>query len=145
MATAKSTTKKKPAKKNKGGRPTVFTEEVIRKLEFAFSNDFNDREASHYAGIAPQTLSDKFGRDPEFSDRMRVFKDKTRQKAKMVIHGALAAGDVKTAQWYAEHRMNDEYSDKTVNDVTAKVDAKVATTPFDGMTKEEIRELLHGE
>lgn len=144
MAEAKKTTRKKTTRA-KGGRPTVFTEEVIEKLQFAFSNDFNDREASFYAGINPSTLSRKLNEDEEFFNKMQPFKAKTRQKAKMVISGALNAGDVRTAQWYAEHRMNDEYSDKTINDVNSKVDATVAVTPFDGMSKEEIRELLHGE
>lgn len=128
-------------KKSNAGRPTVFTEEVIQKLEFAFSNDFNDREASHYAGIAPSTLSMKFNEDPEFLNRMRVFKDKTRQAAKMVIQGAIQQGDVKTAQWYAEHRMSDEYSDKTEQHVTANVDATV-NNPFEGLSKDELRGML---
>lgn len=139
--------KNAPRKKKVDGRPTVFTEEVIRKLEFAFSKDFNDREAAHYAGIHPSTLSVKFSNDPDFLNRMAVFKDKTRQAAKMVIVDALEQGDAKTAQWYAEHRLKDEYSNKTEQVVTATVDADVnavVANPFEAMTKAELRKMLRG-
>ena len=44
--------------KNKGGRPTVMTEDVIRKLEDAFAHDLSDTEACLYAGIGRTTLFD---------------------------------------------------------------------------------------
>jgi hypothetical protein len=42
-----------------GGRPTVMTEEVMRKLEEAFSLDCTDEEACAYAGIGERTYDHK--------------------------------------------------------------------------------------
>lgn len=136
---------KKGAKKDAPpvGRPTIFSDEVINKLEYAYSNDFNDSEAAYYAEISPGTLSKKYKNDPEFFERMQRFKNKTRQAAKMVISAAITSGEVKTAQWYAEHKMSDEYSDKTEQVVQADVNAVVAN-PFEHMSKKEIRAVLRG-
>lgn len=136
---------KKGAKKGAPpvGRPTIFNNEVINKLEYAYSNDFNDSEAAYYAGISPGTLSKKYKSDPEFFERMQGFKSKTRQAAKLVIAKAIDEGEVKAAQWYAEHKMSDEYSDKTEQVVQADVNAVVAN-PFEHMSKKEIRSLLRG-
>lgn len=41
--------------KNKGGRPIEFTEDVVKKLEEAFSIDATVEEACFYAGISRQT------------------------------------------------------------------------------------------
>jgi hypothetical protein len=129
--------------KKKCGRPTVFTDEVVEKLVFAFSMDFNDREASYYAGIDPSTLSRKLSEDVEFFNKMQAFKGETKQKAKIVINSAIVDGDVKTAQWYLEHKASDEYSTKSEQIVKGNHDVNVSD-PYAGMSKEEIREVLRG-
>lgn len=130
----------------KRGRPTVFTEEVIQKLEYAYSNDFNDSEASYYAGLNPQTLSEKYKRDPEFLERMQVFKNKTRQAVKLVINKAIQEDDVKVATWYAEHRMSNEYADKTKNEVKGDVNIEAdLINPFEKLDKDELRRILRDD
>ena len=41
---------------NEVGRPTVMTDEVIRILEEAFSNDATDEQACFLANISPSSL-----------------------------------------------------------------------------------------
>lgn len=87
------------AKKNKGGRPTKMTPEVLRKLEQAFAVGCTDREACVYAGVAYSTFSDYCRKNPEFSDQKEALKTAPGYKARVAIMEALEAGDVKTAKW----------------------------------------------
>lgn len=61
-------TAKKPAKKV--GRPTVFTKEVIGKIEEAAALDASIEEMAMYAGINKDTLYSKLQDDEQFSQRI---------------------------------------------------------------------------
>src|SRR4051812_649926 len=65
-------TKKKPrgSRAVAVGRPTVFTEDTIQKLEEAFKIDATVREACAYAGIAESTYYAEAKDNPVFSERM---------------------------------------------------------------------------
>ena len=54
--------------KHPGGRPSKFSEEVVRKLEDAFRCAGNDTEACAYAGISRETFYDWLNPDKKFSD-----------------------------------------------------------------------------
>ncbi len=55
--------------KDKGGRPTVVTKHVLRKLEEAFSWGCTDREAFFHANIASATFYAYQKDNPEFKER----------------------------------------------------------------------------
>lgn len=99
-------------KKNKGGRPTVMTNEVVAKLEQAFSLGCSDIEACLFAGISKQTLYDYQKIHPEFADRKEELKEKLVLKARTVIATALNNNDETTAKWYLERKRKDEFSTK---------------------------------
>lgn len=55
-------------------RPTVMTDEVVQKLEYAFALGCSDEEACFYADIAKQTLYNYQDKFPEFLDRKESLK-----------------------------------------------------------------------
>lgn len=110
--------------KNKGGRPTIMTEETIRKLEYAFSIGCSDREACLHAGIVPSTLYVYQENQPEFKERKELLKEKLVLKSREVVNHKIASGDDMTAKWYLERKKKDEFSTKVENDnVNVNVDA----------------------
>lgn len=82
----------------KVGRPTKMTEEVVSKLEHAFSLGCTDLEACVYADISKHTLY-RYEKDtPEFSDRKEVLKTNPFMKAREVLYNALVVdADVNVA------------------------------------------------
>lgn len=56
------------------GRPTVMTDEVLRKLEEAFLLGCSDIEACFYANIGQQTLYDYQKNNPDFTERKAQLK-----------------------------------------------------------------------
>ena len=87
-----------------GGRPTVMTDETVRKLEEAFMMGCTDIEACLFAGIGRQTLYDYCSAHPEFSDHKETLKTNPAIKARNLLYRALESGeaDMKTAQWMVE-------------------------------------------
>mgnify|MGYP001588212669 CR=1 FL=1 len=58
-----------------GGRPTVVTPEVVRKLEQAFSIDATITEACSYAGISRDTFYRWKDENPELYDKMESLRE----------------------------------------------------------------------
>lgn len=98
-----------PNKSNKG-RPTVFTEDVLQKLEHGFSMGLTDREACLYAGIAPSSLYNYCNTRPDFLERKELLKDQPKIAAKIVVCKAIEEGHLATARWYLERKAKDEFS-----------------------------------
>ena len=61
-------------KKDNKGRPTVITEEVIRKLEEAFTYGCTDLEACLMADIGKTALYDYQQNNPAFTERKELLK-----------------------------------------------------------------------
>lgn len=55
---------------NKVGRPTVFTPELVTKLEQAFAIDASVEEACSYAEISRNAFYEYLKRNPQFNDRI---------------------------------------------------------------------------
>ena len=70
--------------KNKGGRPTKMTPELIGKLEDAFTWGCTDTEACCFADIACSTLYDYCEKNPQFSERKEKLKNMPVMKAKRI-------------------------------------------------------------
>lgn len=79
------------------GRPSVMTDEVIRKLEEAFTWGCTDAEACCYAGIGMSTLYDYCQKNDAFSDRKETLKNMPVMKARRIIDTALSDNDLPTA------------------------------------------------
>ena len=78
-------------------RPTVMTEDVLRKLEYAFTVGATDIEACFNAGIGESTLYDYCSLNPKFSERKEVLKNQPSYQAKVIINESLKEGDLNTA------------------------------------------------
>lgn len=96
-------------RKNKGGRPTKFTSDTVRKLEEALSIGASVSEAALFAGISRQSLYEWCKVNPRFSDRIEHLQARPVLQARMVVHNAIAAGDVDTAAWYLERKRLGEF------------------------------------
>src|SRR4051812_44422694 len=91
------------------GRPTVFTPEVILKLEEAFKLDCTDGEAGAYAGIGQATSCAERARNPEFQDRIDRYKEFPVMLAKKSVLTALATDDGALALKWLKNRQRDRY------------------------------------
>ena len=115
-------------KKNKGGRPTVMTEERVKKLELGFLKGLNDTECCNYVGISRQTLYDYCAKHPEFADRKEELKTHPSTTAKLNVVEAIENGDVELSKWWLERRNKAEFSTRqeieadVKNDVTINIE-----------------------
>lgn len=98
--------------KNPVGRPRTITPKIIEKLEEAFKLGCTNREACFYADIAESTFYDFLKDFPEYSEKIEMWKDYEKIKARMVIHKSLENGDSDIAKWYLERKAKDEFSTK---------------------------------
>lgn len=112
MTKAKGGYKIRPDGKKDTGRPTVFGESELQKLETAFSLDCTDEEACIFAGVAPSSLYNYQNAHPDFLERKRLLKQKLVLKARTVIANRLNTEDADTAKWYLERKKKDEFSTK---------------------------------
>ncbi|HEM4070830.1 TPA: hypothetical protein U1W01_001207 [Streptococcus suis] len=126
--------------KNKGGRPTKMTQGTIKKLEEAFLRGLSDEEACLYVNISKPTLYDYCKKNPQFSDRKELLKQRLKTRAKLNISNAIEGGDVAISKWYLE-RKDDEFKTKTKleHDGTVSV---APHNPFEDLTVEELRALI---
>jgi hypothetical protein len=106
---------------NKVGRPTVMTEEVLRKLEYAFFKGLNDVEACLYADIGTTTLYDYCKDNPEFAERKEELKKHPAAQAKINVAEAIENKDTDISKWYLERKAKDEFSTKQTIDGDIKV------------------------
>lgn len=114
------------------GRPTVMTEETIRKLEEIFALGGTDAEACFYANISKESLYAYCREHPEFTDRKEGLKDNPVLKARRTVVKAL--DDPKDAQWYLERKRKGEFSIKQELEHSGEIKQS--------LTKEQIDELI---
>lgn len=112
------TKKKNPKDYKKIGRPTVFTPEVLQKLEQGFKIGLTDVECCCYADINLSTLYEYQKRNPEFLYKKEKWKQFPIAKAKNTIFQSL--DDPKTAQWYLERKCKEEFSTQSKLELESK-------------------------
>jgi len=92
------------------GRPKKVNDELLRKLEYAFSIGCTVLEACCHADIPKSTYYDYLKENPSFSDRIELLKEKMPLKAREVINTELTSGDAHTAKWLLERNKKAEFS-----------------------------------
>lgn len=97
------------------GRPTAITEDVLRKLEEAFSVGASDSEACFQADIAMSTLYKYQVEHPEYIERKAALKDQPKYQAKKVVVEAVQKGDEDMARWYLERKVKNEFAQRQEN------------------------------
>ena len=113
----------------KVGRPTLMTDEVIRKLEEVFAIGGTDQEACFYAGICHQTLYDYQNKYPQFVERKEALKERPILKARQTIVKAL--DDPEQAKWYLERKKKKEFAQR--NELTGKGGQQIVIQQITGM------------
>jgi len=103
-------------------RPTVMTQEVIEKLEYAFSLGCSDNEACLHADISPATLYKYQESNPEFSERKAVLKESPIFLARQSVLKGLK-DDPDLALKFLERRKKAEFSLR--HELEATVDGNV--------------------
>jgi hypothetical protein len=97
-------------KKRKSGRPTVFTEEVIRKIEEVAALDGSVKEMAAYAGIHHDSIYAKMKADKRFSDRIETLRQNPVLLARRTFVGALNKPFY--AVEYLRRKRRDEFADR---------------------------------
>ena len=118
--------------KHPGGRPTVFTEATLQKLEQGFKIGYTDEQCCAYADIAMSTLYNYQSNNPEFLEKKAKWKQNPMLKAKYTLYKNL--DDPKIAQWYAERKGKDEFSVKVEQEITSQ-------NTVINVSKEDIRQV----
>lgn len=122
--------------KNKGGRPTVVTEDVLLKLEEAFILGCTDLEACFYANISSSTLYKYQDEHPEFSERKAQLKESPVLQARQSVIKHMKE-DGNLAMKYLERKKKDEFSTKSEVGMNA-------THTVNDMTDEELKNYIVG-
>ena len=95
--------------KDKGGRPTVMTEEVVAKLEEGFLMGFNITEACLYVDISRSIFYDYIKLHPKFSDKIADWQDNPKMLAKKNIYNSIKSGDkTEDSKWFLERKGKDD-------------------------------------
>lgn len=140
-STKKTAAKKKPTtKKNKGGRPTVMTAEMVQKLEMGFLMGLSDRKCCAFADISPATLYNYCEKHPDFLERKELLKEQPTIQAQINVVTAINSGDEEMSKWYLERKCKEEFSIKQDIAVSGKIN-----NPMEGLTTEELKKLIADE
>lgn len=90
------------------GRPSVMTQEVVRKLEYAFVYNSTVEEACFYAGISRETYYNFCKKFPDFSERISQLRHApSLVLRKVVLRGAME--DANLAFKYLERKLPQEF------------------------------------
>jgi hypothetical protein len=89
------------------GRPTVMTEEVLRKIEEVAALDGSVAEMAYYAGIHVDTIYAKMASDKAFSERIAALRERPVLKARQTIVKSL--DDPNHAFKYLEKKRKKEF------------------------------------
>ena len=92
------------------GRPTVITDEVLRKLDEAFAMGCTDLEACLFADISKTALYDYQQEHPEFAERKEKLKETPILLARSTVIKNLK--NPQSAQWYLERKKKSEFAQR---------------------------------
>lgn len=98
--------------KDRMGRPTVVTTEVVSKLEYAFVYDSTVEQACLYAGISTKTYYRFVEKEPDFRDRIAELREASILVLRQTVLSE-AVEDADKALKYLERKRKREFSLRT--------------------------------
>lgn len=98
-------------KKNLGGRPLKFNEEVVKKLEQAFAIGCTVTEACIYANISRETFYNNCKEGTGLYDRFMELRERPVLKARQTVVANL--DNVETAFRYLRCKRREEFSERS--------------------------------
>lgn len=115
-------------------RKTVMTEQVLEKLEYAFSRGLTDIEACRYAGICRSTLSKYVERHRAFMEIKEMWKQTLRMRAKLnLAEEIVEKKNVTLSTWLLERQCPEDFSK---NDSLRITGGQQITVVMEGGVKE---------
>ena len=114
-----------------GGRPNKIDENVLHKLEEAFSQGFSDIEACLYADVGTSTLYNYCNKHKKFMERKEELKKKPLMRARININKALQKGDRDVSKWYLERKAKSEFSLKQEVEHSGTIDVSERAKEID--------------
>jgi UDP-N-acetylmuramyl tripeptide synthase len=96
--------------KQKVGRPSVITEDVVQKLEAALACGYSVNVACYYSGVSRSAFYEHKAMDRAFSDKMRLAEELSTHRARQVILQAIDKGDVKAAMYWLNRKARTEFA-----------------------------------
>lgn len=120
--------------KLKRGRPSVLTDEAIRKIEEVAALDGSVAEMAYYAGIHPDTIYAHMKSNQDFSDRINALRERPVLKARQTIVKSLE--NPHDAQWYLERKRKKEFSQRS------EVTGADGEPLFDDATRNKAKEAI---
>lgn len=96
------------------GRPSVMTEETIKKLESAFAVGGSDGQACFFANISTATLYNYEKANPEFIKRKEALREEPILRAKIELVKGIA-NNPELALKYLERKLKKEFSLRVEN------------------------------
>lgn len=93
------------------GRPTVKSEEIIRKIEECAALGSSIEEIAFYVGIHRATLYRWMEEDQELKDRIEELQERPILKARQTLVKSL--DEPEHAKWYLERKRKNEFSQRT--------------------------------
>jgi hypothetical protein len=93
----------------KAGRPSVISEDIMRKLEAGLATGFSISAACHFAGISTSTFYEHKALNNEFRDRVRWAEEWATYKARQVVLKSIEDGCVDTAKWFLSKKARMEF------------------------------------
>jgi hypothetical protein len=112
----------------KTGRPSVMTQEVVRKLEHSFVYDCTVEEACLYAGISRTAYYEFCKKYPQFTDRIEQLRHATFFVLRKCIVAA-AEHDADLALKYLERKLPIEFSTRAQMHHTGEVSDRHSVDP----------------
>jgi hypothetical protein len=112
----------------RAGRPSVMTQEVVRKLEGAFVYDCSVEEACLYAGISRNTYYEFVKKYPAFQDRIEALRNAPYLVCRKTLIAA-AEHDADLALKILERKRREEFSTRTEVMQTGEVSNKHYVDP----------------
>lgn len=92
------------------GRPTVFTQTTVHKLEQALMVGCNVEEACVLSGVSRSAYYKRASEDPDFMDRMAYFQALPVLVARYTLMKSIHEGNAKSAMWFLERKRRAEFS-----------------------------------
>jgi hypothetical protein len=94
------------------GRPTIFTDSALHKLEEAFAIGASDTEACFYADVGTSALYNYQKEHPEFVERKNALKERPVLLARQTVVKAIET-DSDLAFKYLERKRKHEFASRT--------------------------------
>lgn len=110
---------------NPVGRPSVVDDQVIAKLEGAFSKGHTVLEACLIAGISKDAYYNYCKEHPELKERVELLREQPAMHARRNLADSIEGGDLSNSRWYLERKKKDEFSTSSDVNLGGQVDVSL--------------------